>query len=60
MKHIFIINPTAGKGVKTTQLLSEIEAASRKTGQLEVETYVTQGVGAGTISSIILEIHRTF
>ena len=45
MRHIFVINPVAGQGVRIAELLAEIDSASQKTGQTEVETYLTQSVG---------------
>lgn len=44
MKHIFILNPAAGKGSATTDLRDEILSCAQGLG-LETEIYVTRSVG---------------
>ncbi len=48
MKHIFIVNPAAGKGKAATQIVPQIEAYFQMHPEIPFEIYTTKAQGDGT------------
>lgn len=42
MKHIFIVNPTSGKGVKVKKFIPTVEQYIKNHPELDAEIYVTK------------------
>lgn len=47
MKHIFIVNPAAGKGQAATRIVPQIEAYFKAHPELSYEVYITKAQGDG-------------
>lgn len=47
MKHIFIVNPTSGKGVKVKKFIPTVEQYIKNHPELDAEVYVTKACGDG-------------
>ena len=47
MKHIFIVNPAAGKGKAATRIVPQIEAYFKAHPELSYEVYITKAQGDG-------------
>ena len=47
MKHIFIVNPAAGKGQAATRIIPQIEAYFQAHPEIPFEIYVTKAKGDG-------------